>query len=41
MCYKNFLFPKSVTGAEASAVIVSVLKTVKGNDIEVRTYQDY
>lgn len=41
MCRKNFLFSKSVTGAEASAVIMSVLQTAKENGIELRSYLEY
>lgn len=41
MCRKNFLFSKSVSGAEASAVVMSVLQTAKENGVELRSYFEY
>ncbi len=41
MCRKNFLFSKSVSGAEASAVIMSVIQTAKENGIEIQSYLNY
>lgn len=41
MCRRNFLFSKSMSGAEASAVVMSVIQTAKENGIELKGYLDY
>lgn len=41
MSRKNFLFAKSVAGAEASAVVMSVIQTAKENGLELRPYLTY
>lgn len=41
MSRRNFLFSKSISGAEASAVIMSIVQTAKENGLEVQAYLQY
>lgn len=38
---KNWLFCDTPKGADASAVIYSIVETAKANDINVRKYMEY
>lgn len=41
MCRKNFLFTKSISGAEAAAVLFSIIQTAKANGLIVEKYLTY
>ena len=41
MCRKNFLFTKSISGAEAAAVLFSIIQTAKANGLIVEKYLRY